>query len=53
MSIKSRLIRCLLKWMWKRYPFQYKDILKAEKLHIHRDPKRKTLPNPAVSGVDE
>lgn len=41
MSIKSRVIRGLLKWLWVKYPFTMKDIVIPSGYHIHRDPKPK------------
>ena len=38
MSIKSRIIRGVLKWLWVRYPCQMKDIVIPEGAHIHLNP---------------
>ena len=41
MSIKSRIIRGVLRWLWVKYPFQFKDIMLADKMHIHKNPRKR------------
>jgi hypothetical protein len=38
MSIKSRIIRGILRWLWVRYPFQFKDIVIPDGYHLSRNP---------------
>ena len=48
MSIKSRIIRGLLKWLWVRYPGQVKDIVLGPSAHVHKNP-RKACSHPSES----
>lgn len=41
MSVKNRIIRGVLRWLWVKYPFQFKDIMLADKMHVHKNPTRK------------
>ena len=49
MSIKNRIVRGILKWLWVRYPFQFKDIMLDAKCHIHRNPVKRP-PYPQEEG---
>lgn len=43
MSIKSRIIRGILKWLWAKYPYTMKDIVIPIGSHIHKNGKRKKV----------
>ena len=48
MSIKNRIIRGVLLWLWVKYPFQFKDIMLDAKCHVHKNPRKRP-----VRAVDE
>lgn len=48
MSIKNQIIRGILKWLWVKYPFQFKDIMLADKMHVHKNPTRKDRIEPDI-----
>jgi hypothetical protein len=43
MSIETRIIRGLLKWLWSRYQFQMMDVVIPKNAHIQRNPSRKSV----------
>jgi hypothetical protein len=56
--MKMKLIRRLIEWLNKRYPFLMLDVVVGPGRHIHKDPRKRptaivTFPQPGVSGTDE
>lgn len=45
MSLESRIVRTLIRWLWVRYPFQMRDIVIGPGRHVQGNPKRKGRAN--------
>ena len=43
MTIKNSLIRWFLALLWRKFPYQYKDVLLGGEYHVHRNPKKKVV----------
>lgn len=41
MSLSNRIVRAVIVWLVKRYPYQVKDVLLGPKAHIHRNPRKR------------
>ena len=41
MTLKNRLIRAVLTWLYAKWPSQYKDVLLGTEYHIHKNPSKK------------
>ena len=41
MSIKSAIIRGMIRLLWGKYPHQVRDILNEQKMHVHANPPTK------------
>ncbi len=56
--MKAKLVRILIEWLNKCYPFLMLDVVVGVGRHIHKDPRKRptavvSFPQPGVSGVDE
>ena len=40
MSIESRIVRTLIAWLYRHYPYQVLDIVVGKGRHIQRNPRR-------------
>ena len=39
--MKARIVKAIIRWLWLNYGDIFKEILKGEKRHVHRNNKRK------------
>ena len=56
--MKARLLRLLIEWLNKQYPYVMREVVIGHGHHIHKNPKPKAtavvnFPQPGVSGTDE